>query len=611
MRVAHSNVSGLVSLEKDAGKTEPRRESPRAARKIKKSSRKKRAKEVEQAEEHMQDSPAEKRSRQDAEAEGNADADGQVRGSGGGEEQAMAVAAEETTLLEANSIVLGGFGKKVVQKVQRVLPHWLAQPKLVHKGIKQNLVPIQNVPGIHPRLLKKLQENNIRSFFPVQSEVIPTILDTVSHGFLVGRGGYQPSDICVSAPTGSGKTLAFVIPVVQALLERVVCQVRALVVLPTKELAQQVCKVFSAYVNGTGLRVVMVTGQKSFAKEQEALVQKTIAGYRSQADIVVATPGRLVDHIEQTPGFSLKHLRFLVIDEADRMIDSMNQDWLTYVNSSVFHAEDSNPSMLFTRKEPGPVTAASTCLPRLPLQKLLFSATLTHNPEKLQQLGLYKPCLITSVYSERQKVTAERETGEGTESSYSLPEGLTQYYVPCNLNSKPLILLYFLLAMKFPCVLCFTNSREVSHRLFLLVQAFGGVRVSEFSSRLTPGERRRTLKEFEQGKIQLLISTDATARGIDIKGVKCVINYDAPQYIRTYIHRVGRTARAGRAGLAFTMLLKVQEQRFLQMLKDAGTPGLQKQLVKSERLKYLLPQYQEALSQLQTSVKEERSEMFA
>ncbi|MEE6528009.1 hypothetical protein FKM82_029860, partial [Ascaphus truei] len=94
--------------------------------------------------------------------------------------------------------------------------------------------------------------------------------------------------------------------------------------------------------------------------------------------------------------------------------------------------------------------------------------------------------------------------------------------------------------------------------LFLLIRSFGSLTVAEFSSRLSPGERKRTLKEFEQGKLRLLISTDATARGIDVKGVTCVINYDAPQFIRTYIHRVGRTARAGKAGLAFTMLLKVQ-----------------------------------------------------
>lgn len=105
--------------------------------------------------------------------------------------------------------------------------------------------------------------------------MIPALLESADNGFLVGRGGYQPSDLCVSAPTGSGKTLAFVIPVVQALLHRVVCHIRALVVLPTKELAQQVSKVFNIYTDTTPLRVALVTGQKSLAKEQESLVQKT------------------------------------------------------------------------------------------------------------------------------------------------------------------------------------------------------------------------------------------------------------------------------------------------------------------------------------------------
>uniref|UniRef100_A0A8C3F1F4 ATP-dependent RNA helicase n=1 Tax=Chrysemys picta bellii TaxID=8478 RepID=A0A8C3F1F4_CHRPI len=466
---------------------------------------------------------------------------------------------EKATLPPSSSLVLGGSDRRAVQKVQPILPQWLAQPKLVHKRIKENLVPIQDVAGIHPKLLKKLQMNGIESFFPVQGEVIPAILENASSGFLVGRGGYQPSDICVSAPTGSGKTLSFVIPVVQALLERVVCQVRALAVLPTKELAQQVSKVFNIYTDGTGLKVVLVTGQKSFGKEQETLVQRTVMGYCSLADIIVATPGRLVDHIDQTPGFSLRQLRFLIIDEADRMIDDMHQNWLHQVVKAVFRAEeDSGTNMLFQRTEPGPVTAASTCCPQIPLQKLLFSATLTRNPEKLQQLGLYQPRLFTSVYSEKRAVTAGTETEQDAEKKYTLPEGLSQYYVPCNLNSKPLFLLYFMLRMKFTRVLCFTNSKQTSHRLFLLIRAFGGVNVAEFSSWLTPSERQRTLKEFEQGKIQLLISTDATARGIDIKGVKCVINYDAPQFIRTYIHRVGRTARAGKVGLAFTMLLKVQ-----------------------------------------------------
>lgn len=165
-----------------------------------------------------------------------------------------------------------------------------------------------------------------------------------------------------------------------------------------------------------------------------------------------------------------------------------------------------------------------------------------------------------------------------------------------------------MLTKKFTRVLCFTNSREASHRLFLLVQAFGGITVAEFSSRLPPNERQRTMKEFEQGKIQLLISTDATARGIDIKGVNCVINYDTPQFIRTYIHRVGRTARAGKAGLAFSMVLRIQERRFLRMLKDAGIPDIKQHLVKGKLLKPLVQQYEEALSKLERTVKVERAQ---
>ncbi|XP_053557945.1 ATP-dependent RNA helicase DDX51 isoform X1 [Bombina bombina] len=509
--------------------------------------------------------------------------------------------------VDPDSIILGGFESKSIQKVMPVLPQWLAKPNLVHKDIKQNLVPIQDVPGLHPKILKKLEANKVKSFFPVQAEVIPAILESTCHGFLLGRGGYRPSDMCVSAPTGSGKTLAFVIPIVQALLHRVICEVRVLVVLPTKELAQQVCKVFNTYVDGTGLKVVMLTGQKSFPKEQETLVQRTASGFCSLADILVSTPGRLVDHIQETEGFSLRHLRFLVIDEADRMIDSMNQDWLHHVTKAVFQVNDSAPNILFSRKEPGTLTAASSYLPQIPLQKLLFSATLTQNPEKLQKLGLYQPRLFTSTHKGTPIDSADSHSNTNNLAIYSLPEGLTHYYVPCNLNSKPLILLYFLLILRFTRVLCFTNSREASHRLFLLFRSFGGISVAEFSSRLSPGERKKTLKEFEQGKLQILISTDATARGIDIKGVKCVINYDAPQFIRTYIHRVGRTARAGNVGSAFTMLLQVQEQRYFSMMRDAGAPEMKRQLVKHENLKQFVERYKEALTMLEKAVKDERA----
>ncbi|OXB73277.1 UNVERIFIED_CONTAM: hypothetical protein H355_008253 [Colinus virginianus] len=480
------------------------------------------------------------------------------------EELPSAALGEEAHPPPSSLMILGDYDIKPVQKVQPFLPQWLAQPKLVQKRIKENLIPIGDVPGIHPKLLKKLQMNGIESFFPVQAEVIPAVLQSASNGYLMGQGGYRPKDICVSAPTGSGKTLSFVIPIVQVLLDRVVCQVRALVVLPTKELAQQVSKVFNVYADGTGLKVVLITGQKSFAKEQEMLVQKKVTGYCSLADIIVATPGRLADHISKTPGFNLTQLRFLIIDEADRMIDDMHQNWLNQLVSAAFQAEnDAGSNTLFQRTKPGPVTAAGCCYPQIPLQKLLFSATLTQDPEKLQQLGLFQPRLFTSVYSERKTLRDGTETDQDAEEKYTLPEGLS---------------------------------------------AFGGITVAEFSSRLPPNERRRTMKEFEQGKIQLLISTDATARGIDIKGVNCVINYDTPQFIRTYVHRVGRTARAGKAGLAFSMVLRIQERRFLRMLKDAGIPDIKQHLVKGKLLKPLVQQYEEALSKLEKTVKDERAQ---
>ncbi|XP_022453719.1 ATP-dependent RNA helicase DDX51 isoform X2 [Delphinapterus leucas] len=519
---------------------------------------------------------------------------------------------EEASGPPAHALVLGGFGRSKAPKVQAFLPAWLAEPSCVGKSVTEGLVPIDDIPEVHPDLRKRLRAQGISSYFPVQAAVIPALLESTANGFLVSRGGYRPSDLCVSAPTGSGKTLAFVIPVVQALLRRAVCQVRALVVLPTKELAQQVSKVFSVYTDATPLRVALVTGQKSLAKEQESLVQDTADGFRCLADIVVATPGRLVDHVEQTPGFSLQHLRFLVIDEADRVIDSMHQAWLPRVVAAAFPSEGSrDPFALLQRTQPRAVTAASVCCPQMPLQKLLFSATLTQNPEKLQQLGLYRPRLFSTGSVHGGLRDPDVDVAGDLGGKYTFPAGLTHRYVPCSLRLKPLVVLHLILEMNLSRVLCFTNSRENSHRLFLLVQAFGGVRVADFSSRYGPGARKLILKRFQQGKIQLLISTDATARGIDVQGVQLVVNYDAPQYLRTYVHRVGRTARAGKSGQAFTLLLEVQERRFVRMLREGGVPRLERHDAPSELLQPLVPRYQEALSQLERAVREEQRQKAA
>ncbi|CAG5950323.1 unnamed protein product [Menidia menidia] len=506
-----------------------------------------------------------------------------LRGKGGAGENKAGQELEESSEKASactGFTFLGGFESKPVQKVNAVLPHWLIEPHVIRRDIKNNLVPVSDISGICAQLLKKLQNNGIHHFFPVQAEVIPAILEGARHGLLIGEGGYRPRDICVSAPTGSGKTLSFVLPVIQVLMGRVVCEVRALVVLPTKELAQQVYRVFSAYAEGTALKVMMLAGQKSFAAEQASLSEHRGGVRRSAADIVVATPGRLVDHINKNSALSLEHLRFLIIDEADRMIDSMHQSWLSQVLTAVF--------------------AAGLSPAQMPLQKLLFSATLTQNPEKLQQLGLHQPRLFSSIHSPSSEPPP-------TQQRFHLPQGLTEYYVPCTMSKKPLLILHFILHLKLCPILCFTNSRETAHRLFLLLRLFPGTQAAEFSSRLSPGERKKTLRDFEQGKITLLISTDAAARGLDVSGVKCVVNYDAPQYIRTYVHRVGRTARGGKAGMAFTFLLRVQEKEFLQMLQDAGSPGVQKHVIKPESLKGMEVQYEKILQQLGDIIKDEQA----
>ena len=174
---------------------------------------------------------------------------------------------------ETGFTVIGGQKKdKEVKKVQRVLPDWLAKPTTINSDLSRNLVPVENIPHLAAHVIRKLQQHDINHLFPVQSAVIPAILSQMETNSCFGIGGYQPSDICVSAPTGSGKTLAYVLPIVQSLLRRVVCHLRALVILPTKDLANQVKRVFEMFTEGTNLRVGLASGLKSFAKDQEQLV---------------------------------------------------------------------------------------------------------------------------------------------------------------------------------------------------------------------------------------------------------------------------------------------------------------------------------------------------
>ncbi|KAJ7333122.1 ATP-dependent RNA helicase ddx51 [Desmophyllum pertusum] len=523
--------------------------------------------------------------------------------------------APKDEIKETGFTVIGGQRKdKEVKKVQRVLPDWLAKPTIINSDFSSNVTPVEKMPYLDSHIIRKLQQHEINHLFPVQSVVIPAILSQMEINSCFGSGGYDPSDICVSAPTGSGKTLAYVLPIVQSLLKRVVCHLRALVILPTKDLANQVKQVFELFTEGTNLRVGLASGSKSFAKDQEQLVSLSSCGSSSRVDILICTPGRLVDHISSTPNFTLHHVRFLVIDEADRLLDQSYHGWLGKVLKAAYNKQSTSGfinsdrpvscNLQTIRNPPGLQTAASFATIQLPLQKLLFSATMTHSPEKLAPLQLYQPILFTATGSVNQTNDGGDYTADVTTAGrYSIPEGLSEYMTVCNNGEKPLMVLYCLTQLKFQRVLCFVSSLEATHRLYLLVKLYGGVQAAEYSSNLTPQQRKGILRDFKLGKLQLLICSDAMARGMDIQDVLYVISYDVPNYVRSYIHRVGRTARAGNKGTAITLLHSDEVHHFKELIQKTGREKIAKYNIKEEKLQLMEEKYQDTLGQLQDAVK--------
>ncbi len=215
---------------------------------------------------------------------------------------------------------------------------------------------------------------------------------------------------------------------------------------------------FQTYVEGSDLRVKLLTPTVSLSTEQGDLVRRGASGaFHSLCDIVVATPGRLVDHVQKTEGFDLTNLRYLVIDEADRVLESVQNDWLRLVEKAVYSS---------WRKRPGPLNVERVRCCELPLQKLLFSATLSHDPEQLQQLQLFEPKLFAS--------------RSGT------PKSLKETLVLCTDSlKKPQVLYSLIQSRKMKKALVFTKSVEHTHNLALLLKHYG-LRVGELSSQVSP-----------------------------------------------------------------------------------------------------------------------------
>ncbi|KAF8235791.1 ATP-dependent RNA helicase [Tricholoma matsutake] len=528
-----------------------------------------------------------------------------------------------------------------------VLPDAPSKSDLAFQGLDQALIDAEIVDpatlmaipdgegnggtGLSERIRKRLKDLGITELFAVQTRLLPFLLPETAHERALYLPYNPPRDVCVSAPTGSGKTLAYALPIIEILSSRIVTRLRALVVLPTRDLVLQVRETFEALGKGRGLKIGTATGQQSFSHEQAQLVADKITllkGGSSKVDILICTPGRLMDHLHGTPNFSLQHLRFLVIDEADRLLAQSFQDWLVQILAAmrpppvIEHIPQENITALDALVHDAVAPAWSHILPYPDIpsfpteqkepscQKLLFSATLTRDPSRIAALELRNPKYF--VIQESKKDAFESGVPDVAVEKFSMPPTLTERMIVCESSQKPLMVFHLVHAHNVMNALVFTKSAESTTRLVRLFEFFEKAHASRavagaskeivaraYSSDLSASERKSILEKFKAQEIQILVCSDLISRGIDISHVSHVVSYDVPVDIRKYVHRVGRTARAGRSGDAWTLVEEQEARYFKGILRDADHLDKVKRIrVGEKELAPLLSDYEMALGQL-------------
>lgn len=354
-------------------------------------------------------------------------------------------------------------------------------------------------------LLKGVSDANYTTPTPVQSAVIPVAL--------LGK------DIVAGAETGSGKTAAYLIPTLERLVYRPTktAATRVVILTPTRELAMQVYEVgqqLGKFIGG--LRFGLAVGGLSLRAQEQQL--------RSKPDIVVATPGRFIDHVRNSPSFSVDQVEVLVLDEADRMLEEG------------FEAELTEILKLVPAKR----------------QTLLFSATMNNTVQDLVQLSLKSPV--------RLMITPPKQAAKG----------LVQEFVRIRKQheeNRPAALITLLKKLGNKSrVIVFVAQKKTAHRL-RVVAGLMGIRLGELHGSLSQEQRINNITQFKNMEVPVLVCTDLASRGLDIPKIEVVINYELPQSYDTYLHRVGRTARAGRSGTAISLVGESTTER--QVVKQA------------------------------------------
>ncbi|OCF77283.1 ATP-dependent rRNA helicase RRP3 [Kwoniella mangroviensis CBS 8886] len=338
--------------------------------------------------------------------------------------------------------------------------------------------------GISPELCAACSSMGFKKPTDIQIESIPPAL--------------EGKDIIGLAQTGSGKTAAFSLPILQSLWENPQ-PFFALVLAPTRELAYQISQQVTSLGSGIGVRTATIVGGMDMMSQSIALSKRP--------HVIVATPGRLMDHLENTKGFSLKSLKYLVMDEADRLLD-----------------------MDF-----GPII--DKILKVIPKERntYLFSATMTTKVAKLQRASLNKPVRVE------------------VSSKYSTVSTLLQHYLLLPLKAKDTHLIYLTNELSSSSMIIFTRTVNDSQRLSIILRRLGFPAIP-LHGQMSQSMRLASLNKFKSGGRSILVATDVASRGLDIPLVDLVINYDMPTNSKDYVHRVGRTARAGRSGKSITLV---------------------------------------------------------
>lgn len=360
--------------------------------------------------------------------------------------------------------------------------------------------------GLHPALLKAADEAGYHDATPIQAAAIPPAL--------AGR------DVLGSAQTGSGKTVAFALPILQRLAAAprpVPRRLQALVLVPTRELAVQVAEVMR------GLAQHLAPPVKVAAVHGGVSINPQLMGLRGGADIVVATPGRLLDLVDHNAPLGLSTAGVLVLDEADRLLDGGFADELQRVLA-----------LLPGRR-----------------QNLFFSATFPPAVTALAQALLADPVRVA--------LPTEATTA---------PD-ITQQALQVDAAKRTPLLRHLIEQHGWPRVLVFVATRYASDHVAEKLRR-GGIAAAAFHADLSQGARAQVLADFHAGRLKVLVATDVAARGLDIVQLPVVINYDLPRAAADHLHRIGRTARAGASGLAISFVSASTEAHFRLIEKRQG-----------------------------------------